>query len=170
VGKINLELYWDFLSLKLENKRIYYEIYRLCYPFRRSKNFFLKNRLIPTKGYGGIGLYPYADYLTHAADAIYYLTKDERLYHNGDAGPFDITHLPGHKQYGDKVNNGDHAPFDITHIPGHKQYGDKVNNGDKEPFDISHVPGKSVSFKSFVKLTEPQKPIAPPDSPNIPEE
>ena len=48
-------------------------------------------------GYGGIGLYPDADYLTHAADAILYLTQDERLYNNQDSAPWDISHLPGHE-------------------------------------------------------------------------
>ena len=108
-------------------------------------------------GYAGIGLYPDADYITHAADAILYLTIDKRLYNNGDEAPFCITHLPGHEQYGDKVNNGDKEPFNIQHI-----------EGKPVPHKDSKMPGKSVSFKSFIKLVTKPKEICPPDSKNLP--
>jgi hypothetical protein len=108
-------------------------------------------------GYSGIGLYPDADYLTHSADAILYLTIDKRLYHNGDKAPFSITHLPGHKQYGDHINNGDKAPFSIQHIEG-KPVPPKENK----------MPGKSVTFKNFIKLVTNPETIRPPDSRNLP--
>jgi hypothetical protein len=101
-------------------------------------------------GYGGIGLYPDSDYLTHAADAILYLTIDKRLYHNGDNPPFDITHLPGHKDYGDRVNNGESEPFDIRNIPGKP-----VPPKGKMP------PGKTTSFKDFVKLVQQPSTVSP---------
>lgn len=109
-------------------------------------------------GYGGIGLYPDADYLTHAADAILYLTIDKRLYSNGDSPPFGIEHLPGGNDYGDSVNSGENEPFDIRDIPGRPV----------TPKDTT-MPGKPVSFKSFIKLVTNPKTISPPDSPNLPD-
>jgi len=108
-------------------------------------------------GYGGIGLYPDADVITHSADAVFYLSVDKRLFKNGDAAPFCITHLPGHKQYGDGVNSGETGLFDISHLP----------SDDVVPKD-NPLPGKSMPFKSFVKLVEKPKEISPPDSPNLP--
>jgi len=108
-------------------------------------------------GYGGLGLYPDADYLPHAADAIVYLTHDARLYSNGDNPPFSISHLPGHPQYGDNINAGENEPFDIRDVPGKAV----------TPKDTT-MPGKPMPFKSFVKLVEKPKTIAPKDSPNLP--
>jgi hypothetical protein len=55
-----------------------------------------KSGLYPL-GYAGIGLYPPQDYLTHTADAITYISLDDRLYKkaNGDGKPFSIKHLAG---------------------------------------------------------------------------
>lgn len=44
-------------------------------------------------GYGGIGLYPLQYFLPVAADAITYISQDDRLYHNGDGPPFSIKKL-----------------------------------------------------------------------------
>ena len=109
-------------------------------------------------GYGGIGLYPDADYLTHSADAVLYLTIDKRLYHNGDSAPFSITHLPGHEDWGNNVNNGEAEPFSIQNIPG-KSVSPKYEM----------PPGNVVSFKNFVKLVMEPKTIAPPDYKNLPD-
>ena len=108
-------------------------------------------------GYGGIGLYPDADYLTHAADAILYLTIDKRLYNNGDSPPFDITHLPGGEDYGDRVNSGEKEPFDITNIPGKSV-----------PPKDTPVPGKIIPFKDFIKLVTKPTTISPKGS-NLPD-
>jgi hypothetical protein len=108
-------------------------------------------------GYGGIGLYPDANLMAHSADAAFYISIDNRLFRNGDAAPFSITHLPGHKQYGDAANSGDNEPFDINHLPGN------IIAPKNSP-----LPGKSISFKSFVKLVEKPKEISPPDSSNMP--
>lgn len=44
-------------------------------------------------GYGGIGLYPAVDNITHAADALYYLSIEDRKYKGQDGPPFTILHL-----------------------------------------------------------------------------
>jgi len=89
-------------------------------------------------GYGGIGLYPPQDWLTSSADAVLYITQDERLYNNGDKAPFDISHLSGHKQWANS-NNGTKGPFDIRHIPGPEPYKNFNTCGENEPFSIKHV-------------------------------
>lgn len=122
-----------------------------------SRNSSSKTGLYPM-GYGGIGLYPDADYLTHAADAILYLTQDKRLYSNQDNAPFSIDHLDGHKLYGDKVNAGENEPFAIKDIPGKV-----VKPENKMP------PGDVRPFSSWLKLVQKPKTISPPDSPNLPD-
>jgi hypothetical protein len=89
-------------------------------------------------GYGGIGLYPLADYLTHAADAILYLTQDKRLYHNGDGPPFPITHLPGPTPP-ENPNSGEGPPFDIRHLYGKKPHKNFNNVGEGPPFSIKNL-------------------------------
>jgi hypothetical protein len=115
-------------------------------------------------GYGGVGLYPPQWYLTRSADAIFYLSTDERIYDNkekklkglpgrvpksmnrGDAGSWDISHLegkPSHpigKDYAAKI--GEKGIWDITHLKGgkakpavNKDYA--ANIGDKGTWDIS---------------------------------
>jgi hypothetical protein len=44
-------------------------------------------------GYDGIGLYPVGDNLTHAADALTYLSFEDRKYKGQDGPPFTILHL-----------------------------------------------------------------------------
>ena len=115
-----------------------------------------KTTLYPL-GYGGIGNYPDAHMINKSADAVFYLSIDNRLFKNGDAAPFSIVHLPGHTQYGDAANSGEAPPFDIRQLPG-----------DVVPPKDSPLPGKSIPFKSFVKLVEKPKEISPPDSRNLP--
>lgn len=89
-------------------------------------------------GYGGIGLYPAADWLPQAADALLYLSMDERLYKNGDAAPFSITHLPGPKPP-KNPNSGVKKPFSIEKLWGpnpDKRFNDA---GESEPFSIKHL-------------------------------
>jgi hypothetical protein len=101
-------------------------------------------------GYGGIGLYPDAAMMSRSADAVLYLTTDKRLYKNGDATPFSLKALPGHKQYGDKINNGEKKPFSIEFI------------SKKQPKPSYQMPqGKIKSFKDFVKLVTDPKEITP---------
>lgn len=101
-------------------------------------------------GYGGIGLYPDAYYTPIAADAVLYISIDKRLYDNGDNKPFCLKNLPGHKQYGDKINNGEKEPFAI----------EKLMPRPKKP--IYKIPqGKVKSFKDFVKLVTNPDEITP---------
>lgn len=105
-----------------------------------AEDFRSKTPLYPM-GYGGIGLYPLSWFMPYSADAVLYITQDERLYCNGDKSPFDISHIPGHKQYGDKVNNGDGHPWNIKDMPG------KV-----VPPKDSPLPGVVKPYTSFVDL------------------
>lgn len=104
-------------------------------------------------GYGGIGNYPDAWWIPASADAMLYITQDQRLFHNGDNPPNSIKHLPGHKQYGDKVNNGEREPFSIQNIPGKSI-----------PSKDSPLPNDSVPFKQWLKLVTDPYEIKPPDS------
>lgn len=108
-------------------------------------------------GYGGIGLYPDADFMNKSADAAFYLSVDSRLFRNGDSAPFSIAHLPGHEQYGDKANSGENHPFDIRHL-----------SGDVVPPKDTPLPDEGVPFKKWLKLVVNPTEISPPDSPNLP--
>jgi len=105
----------------------------------------LKTLLYPL-GYGGLGNYPPLHFIPKAADAILYISKDERLFCNGDGPPWDISHLPGHKQYGDKINNGEGEPYDIRDLPG--------KTIEPKPTD---VPGNVVAPRGFVRLIQKVK-------------
>lgn len=89
-------------------------------------------------GYGGVGLYPPQWYLTRSADAIFYLSIDERIYSGKDGGKFDITHLAGKPNQ--KMNGGEKGIWDISHLdgkPSHsagKDYAAK--KGDRGIWDI----------------------------------
>lgn len=118
-------------------------------------------------GYGGVGLYPPQWYLTRSADAIFYLSADERIYDNkekklkglpgevpksmdvGEKGAWDISHLKGQpshsvgKDYAAKM--GEKGIWDITHLKGgksapaaSKDYA--ANIGEKGTWDISGIP------------------------------
>ena len=92
-------------------------------------------------GYGGIGLYPTAWYMPYSADAVYYISNDERFSKNGDGPPFDIRHLPGHKQF-KNPNNGDGPPHDISELPGKVNYKKYFTAKDGSPSSIKHLPEK----------------------------
>lgn len=101
-------------------------------------------------GYGGIGLYPPQWYPTRSADAIFYLSIDDRIYKGKDGGSFDITKLPGKSN--EKLNHGEKGIWDISHIDGkpshstHKNYA--ANQGEKAPWNISHLKGKVTYTKN----------------------
>ena len=69
-------------------------------------------------GYGGIGLYPLQHFMPYSADALIYISQDDRLYHNGEGPPNSITHIPGRPSWPatKNPNNGDGEPFSIKHI------------------------------------------------------
>lgn len=92
-------------------------------------------------GYGGVGLYPPAWYPTRSADAIYYLTMDERIYKGKEGGKFDITHLlPNSKE---DMNRGEGGVWSIRHLrgkPTHKTGSDyAANQGDAGIWNIRHL-------------------------------
>lgn len=90
-------------------------------------------------GYGGVGLYPPQTYLTKSADAIFYLSIDERIYKSKDHNK--IKNMPSPSET--KLNRGDGPIWNITHIKGkptHKQGGDMAtNNGEGGIWNIKKV-------------------------------
>lgn len=99
-------------------------------------------------GYGGIGLYPPQDYLTHSADAITYLSMDARIYKGRERKPFDITHL---------------SPFPtFTHpeppLPKHKTPSHFYKPGGIVAPRDERAPGKSVKPKGHQLPGEEKKP------------
>jgi len=93
-------------------------------------------------GYGGIGLYPPQCYLTRSADAIYYLSIDERIYKAKDGPPFDITHLPGKASH-KSAEPGEGGIWDISKLPGKPSHLRPEPNGakpgDGPPWSIKHL-------------------------------
>ena len=92
-------------------------------------------------GYGGFGLYPHSWYTTRSADAIYYMSIDDRIYKGKEGGQFDISHLkPKSKE---KMNSGEGGTWDITRLkgrPSHKAGAyDAANSGDGGVWDITRM-------------------------------
>ena len=122
-------------------------------------------------GYGGIALYPPQWYLTRSADAIFYLSTDDRIYNYktkqmadktinaGEGGMWDIRHLPGDTQkstakQGWGTNNGEGGMWNIKHLKGRPTY---TKNKDLVPdegeggiWNIKHIPGSNSSPKNTV--------------------
>jgi hypothetical protein len=93
-------------------------------------------------GYGGVGLYPPQWYMTRSADAIFYVSIDERIPKNSDGGKFDITHIPGGPTK--KANSGEGGMWDISHIKGKPSHLRRnsdyaANSGEGEPWSIKHL-------------------------------
>ena len=102
-----------------------------------------KTGLYPT-GYGGIGLYPPQWYMTRSADAIFYLSIDDRIYN-----------FKTHKMANKYLNSGDGGLWDISKIPGqvdavknHSKSGMASNNGEGGMFNIKHIKGKPSYTKN----------------------
>jgi hypothetical protein len=91
-------------------------------------------------GYGGIGLYPPQWYVTRSADAIFYLSIDDRIYSASDKK---LKKLPG--EVPESLKRGDGGVWNISHLdgkPSHpigKDYAAKA--GEKEIWDITHLKG-----------------------------
>lgn len=106
--------------------------------FSEGSNPGAKTGLYPL-GYGGIGLYPPQWYLTRSADAIFYLTIDERIYKAKE----NLRHIPG--SVPKTMNGGEGGTWSISHIQGkpshpvEKDYAAKM--GEKGIWDITHLPG-----------------------------
>jgi hypothetical protein len=101
-------------------------------------------------GYGGIGLYPPQWYPTRSADAIFYMSIDDRIYKGKDNGSFDITHLPGHGN--SSLNKGDEGLWNIKHLkggPSHKIHSDyAANNGEDGIWNIKKLKGSPTYKKN----------------------
>lgn len=102
--------------------------------------------------YGGIGQYPPAWWVPAAADAMLYITQDERLFDNDVSQPWSIEHIPGDGDKWAKANphQGENHPFDIRHLPGEI----------RKPQD-SPLPDNTVPFKNFIKLVTKTTVISP---------
>ena len=96
-------------------------------------------------GYGGIGLYPPQWYLTRSADAIFYLSIDDRIYKSKD---HDLKHIKG--KVPEKLNIGEDEIWKINHIKGKPSHPTQKNyaskNGEKGLWRIDHLKGK-VTYK-----------------------
>lgn len=101
-------------------------------------------------GYGGVGLYPPQWYPTRSADAIFYMSIDERIYKGRDGGSFDITHIPG--DVNDCMNGGEKGIWDITHIGGLEGRGSgrdiAAKSGEGRPWSIRHIKGGKLTRSS----------------------
>ena len=64
-------------------------------------------------GYGGIGLYPPSWYPTRSADAIFYLSVDERIYTSKDSKTLDNLPKEGSKN---NLNIGEEGTWSIKHL------------------------------------------------------
>lgn len=110
--------------------------------FDEGSNPGAKTGLYPL-GYGGVGLYPPQWYPTRSADAIFYMSIDERIFKNKDGGSFDITHIPGPKER--SLNSGEGGTWDISAIkggPSHSSGKDyAAKSGDGDIWSIKHLKG-----------------------------
>lgn len=92
-------------------------------------------------GYGGVGLYPPAWYPTRSADAIFYMSIDERIYKGKEGGEFSISHIPPKSK--ETMNAGDGGAWDISHLKGrptHKVGKDyAANSGEAGIWNISGI-------------------------------
>ena len=108
-------------------------------------------------GYGGIGLYPPQWYPTRSADAIFYMSIDDRICKNSDGGKFSIKHIPGSPP--SSMNSGDKGSWDISHLKGkpshpqNKNYA--ANYGEKAPWDITKLKGGN-SYKGHEEFIPKQ--------------
>ncbi len=103
-------------------------------------------------GYGGIGLYPLQDYLTHSADAITYMSMDDRLKCK-EGGSFDITHLKPYPTMTHQLHPFDKPKFPKGWKKGHVvEPKDDRAPGKSVPPKGTPLPGKIVSPKKWVKV------------------
>ena len=69
-------------------------------------------------GHDGIGLYPLSYYMPSSADALIYISQDDRIFNNGEKAIHSIEHIPGKPSFPPtkNPNNGEAKPFSIKHI------------------------------------------------------
>lgn len=100
----------------------------------------------------GAGQYPPIYFIPSAADAIYYLTADDRLFKDHEPAPFDITHIPATKNVIPPKFNG----------PGGKVIKPNLNDPIEKP-NYKIPPGKVVKPTKWVKLVTNPKLLDPKD-------
>ena len=92
-------------------------------------------------GYAGIGLYPPSWYTTRTADAIYYLSIDERIYKGKEGKPFDLGRLPPKSK--ESLNSGEGGVWDIHKLkgrPSHRVGRDlAMSKGDSPIWSLKHL-------------------------------
>jgi hypothetical protein len=112
---------------------------------KESSNTSGKTGLYPL-GYGGIGLFPPQWYVSRSADAIFYLSIDDRIYKVNDGKQFSIKHIPGDSSQ----NTNSKRLWKIDHIKGKPSHPVQKNyaaaSGDKGLWKINHLKG-NVTYK-----------------------
>jgi hypothetical protein len=117
-----------------------------------------KSGLYPL-GYDGIGNYPPAYLIPTAADALYYLDIDDRLFAWNEGPPWDITHLPNED---DVIPHRDHGMGDKEIKPSR----DIKMPGKPKPPEGKMPPGEVVRPKQWHKLVTHPKLLDPKARPN----
>lgn len=86
-----------------------------------------------------LGIYPPQVFITRSADALYYMSQDDRFYLGREGPPNSILHIPGRPS--SKVSGrGEGPPHPITHIPGRPSVAG-LAKGEGSPFKITHLEG-----------------------------
>lgn len=99
-------------------------------------------------GYAGIGLYPPQWYPTRSADAIFYMSIDDRVYKSKDHPKLKNLDKGGSQ---DKLNSGEDGLWNIKHIKGDKltkKGSFATNNGEGGLWNIKHLKGKPSYTKN----------------------
>lgn len=102
-------------------------------------------------GYDGIGNYTPADWITSAADAIYYLDKDDRMFKTHEGSPFKISHIHSSSAVKPPKEHG---------MPGHEVKPKPLPNTEPQP-KYKIPPGDVVRPTSWVKLVTHPKLLDP---------
>lgn len=90
-------------------------------------------------GYAGIGNYPMAYMINTAADALTYMSADDRISSNLEGAPFDITHMkPGPTPPKESKLSGKIVPPKESPLPKNKEYPQGKN------YPNHGMPGKEV--------------------------
>lgn len=93
-------------------------------------------------GHAGIGLYPPQWYPVQSADAIFYMSIDDRIYKSKDNSSLKKLDKGGQQN---KLNSGEEGLWNIKHIKGDKtpKKGNfATNNGEGGLWNINHLKGK----------------------------
>ena len=101
--------------------------------------------------YGDIGLYPPGEYITHSADAIYYLGKEDRQYYGQSGPPYNVLHLkvdyPENEEPVYNLPNDTSTQFKFATPSGPVGVPDdstqpRIKNYKPDPLNVNQDPGK----------------------------